>query len=125
MLYVICLSGSFAVISNEIDWFFNPNIKSQSGKMNWDLVYKKFHELSAPGDQKNSHEFTLKALQMLSLSGFLRQLRETRITDRSYQPQDTSTHWFLSCKKDALVGTLLAYIFPTPLGGFGWSRVTQ
>lgn len=25
--------------------------------------------------------------------------------------------------KDVLVGTLLAYIFPTPLGGFGWSRV--
>jgi len=44
MLYVICLSGSFAVISNEIDWFFNPNIRSQSGKMHWDLVYKKFYE---------------------------------------------------------------------------------
>ena len=44
MLYVICLGGSFAVISNEIDWLFNPNIKSQSGDMNWDLVYKKFYE---------------------------------------------------------------------------------
>ena len=42
-LYVICLSGSFAVISNEIDWLFNPKIRSQSGKMNWDLVFNKFN----------------------------------------------------------------------------------
>ena len=44
LLYVICLSGSFAVFSNEIDWIFNPKIKSQSGKMNWDLVYNRFNE---------------------------------------------------------------------------------
>ena len=43
-LYVICLSGSFAVISNEIDWLFNPKIRSQPGKMNWDLVFNKFNE---------------------------------------------------------------------------------
>jgi len=44
LLYVICLSGSFAVFSNEIDWLLNPKIKSQPGKINWDLVYSKFNE---------------------------------------------------------------------------------
>ena len=44
LLYVICLSGTFAVLSNEIDWLLNPKIKSQSGKINWDLVYSKFKE---------------------------------------------------------------------------------
>ena len=44
MLYVICLSGSIAVLSNEIDWLLNPKIKSQPGKINWDLVYSKFKE---------------------------------------------------------------------------------
>ena len=44
MLYVICLSGSFAVISNEIDWLLNDNRKSQIGEMNWDLVHEKFNE---------------------------------------------------------------------------------
>ena len=44
LLYVICLSGSIAVLSNEIDWLLNPKIKSQPGKINWDLVYSKFNE---------------------------------------------------------------------------------
>lgn len=44
LLYVICLSGSFAVFSNEIDWLLNPKIKSQPGKINWDHVYSKFNE---------------------------------------------------------------------------------
>ncbi len=44
LLYVICISGSFAVFSNEIDWLLNPKIKSQPGKINWDLVYSKFNE---------------------------------------------------------------------------------
>jgi len=44
LLYVICLSGSFAVFSNEIDWLLNPKIKSQPGEINWDLVYSKFKE---------------------------------------------------------------------------------
>ena len=53
-----------------------------------------FHELSAPDDQNNLQEFALKPFQMLSLSRFLRQLRETRTTQISYQPQDSSTRWF-------------------------------
>ena len=44
LLYVICISGSFAVFSNEIDWLLNPKIKSQPGKINWDHVYSKFNE---------------------------------------------------------------------------------
>ncbi len=44
LLYVICLSGSIAVLSNEIDWLLNPKIKSQPGEINWDLVYSKFNE---------------------------------------------------------------------------------
>ena len=43
LLYVICLSGSYAVFSNEIDWLLNPKIKSQPGKINWDHVYSKFN----------------------------------------------------------------------------------
>ena len=53
-----------------------------------------FHKLSAPDDQINLNEFALKPLQMLSLSRFLRQLKETRNTQISYQPQDLSTRWF-------------------------------
>ena len=44
LLYVICLSGTFAVFSNEIDWLLNSQIKSQTGKINWDLVFSKFNE---------------------------------------------------------------------------------
>ena len=58
-----------------------------------------FHELSAPDDQINLNEFTLKPLQMVSLSRSLRQFWETRITQMPYQPQDLSTRWFWPTKQ--------------------------
>ena len=41
------------------------------------------HVLSAPDDQINLNEFTLKPLQMVSLSRSLRQFWETRVTQIS------------------------------------------
>ena len=42
-----------------------------------------FYELSAPDDQINLNEFTLKPLQMVSLSRSLKQFWETRVTQIS------------------------------------------
>ena len=60
---------------------------------------KIFHELSAPDDQINLNEFTLKPLQMVSLSRSLTQFWEIRITQMPYQPQDVSTRWFWPTKQ--------------------------
>ncbi|MEM9648509.1 MAG: PepSY-associated TM helix domain-containing protein [Bacteroidota bacterium] len=62
LLFVICFSGSFATLSNEIDWLLDPNvrIKSKEAPFDWDAmlasVKKAFptSRVTSLAEQKNS-----------------------------------------------------------------------
>jgi len=42
-MFIVCLTGTFAVISHELDWLFNDNLRVSSqpeSEINWDLMYQ-------------------------------------------------------------------------------------
>lgn len=62
LLFVICFSGSFAVISNEIDWLLDPAIRIETKNQSyaWEAMYRNLQDaypgtdISALNQQKNS-----------------------------------------------------------------------
>ncbi|MEM6542230.1 MAG: PepSY-associated TM helix domain-containing protein, partial [Bacteroidota bacterium] len=62
LLFVICFSGTFATLSNEIDWLLNPEIrvKEKEAPIAWDAMYTNLVQAYPTGqiitlmEQKNS-----------------------------------------------------------------------
>ncbi|MEM8507659.1 MAG: PepSY-associated TM helix domain-containing protein [Bacteroidota bacterium] len=62
LLFVICISGTFATLSNEIDWLLNPEIrvKEKEAPIAWDAMYTNLVQAYPTGqiitlmEQKNS-----------------------------------------------------------------------
>ena len=45
-LFVICFSGTFATLSNEVDWLLDPNmrIESSDDPVRWEAMYQSLQE---------------------------------------------------------------------------------
>ena len=62
LLFVICFSGTFAVLSNEVDWLLDPalRVEKEERPYDWEAMYQNVRaafpksRITSLGDQKNS-----------------------------------------------------------------------